>query len=98
MVHVEWSTEALDDLEELRGYIEARNPQAAFGLFVAIVEHVAQLPKHPNLGRPGRVPGTRELVVPRTRYVIAYTVIVSRTIRILGVRHGARNWPDAFGG
>jgi plasmid stabilization system protein ParE len=61
-----------------------------------IVDHVELLTDEPKLGRPGRVPGTRELVVPRTPYIVAYAVLSSDSIRILGVRHGARRWPESF--
>ena len=44
-------------------------------------------------GRPGRVPGTRELVIPRTPYVAAYA-LTRDCIRILRVLHGAQMWPD----
>ena len=47
------------------------------------------------MGRPGRVPGTRELVVPGTRYLVPYRV-TGDTLQILRVYHGARNWPEGF--
>jgi toxin ParE1/3/4 len=43
----------------------------------------------------GRVDATRELVIPRTPYVVAYT-IVDEQVMILSVMHGARRWPDHF--
>ena len=45
----------------------------------------------PDSGPPGRVAGTRELVIPRTSYVAAY---LFGTVRILRVLHGAQMWPD----
>lgn len=50
---------------------------------------------YPNLGRQGRVRGTRELVVLGTPFVIPYRVKEGR-IEILAVLHGARRWPDAL--
>ncbi|MDQ7827232.1 MAG: type II toxin-antitoxin system RelE/ParE family toxin [Candidatus Eremiobacteraeota bacterium] len=47
------------------------------------------------MGRPGRVPGTRELVVPGTKYIVAYRVR-HRSLQILRVLHGARKWPEEF--
>ena len=96
MYRLVWSREALDDLEELRSYIAADNPRAALGVFVRIVDQVALLPQQPNIGRPGRVPGTRELVVSNTPCIVAYSVIGPDTVRVLGVRHGARKWPESF--
>ncbi len=46
----------------------------------------------PECGRPGRVPGTRELVVARTPFVVSYR-IAGREIQVLAVLHGARAWP-----
>jgi toxin ParE1/3/4 len=46
------------------------------------------------MGRPGRVPGTRELVIPNTPFIVPYRV-VGNTIQVLRILHGARPWPDA---
>ncbi len=53
------------------------------------------LPDNPEMGRPGRVPGTRELVIPRTPFIVPYR-LVGNTIQILRVFHGTRRWPEAF--
>ena len=90
-----WSRKALDDLEELRDRIAVDRPRAALSVFVRIVEHVDLLGNQPFLGRPGRIGNTRELVVPRTPYIVAYSV-VEGTVRILAVRHTSRKWPDSF--
>jgi toxin ParE1/3/4 len=47
----------------------------------------------PHRGRPGRWPGTRELVIPRTPYIVPYRV-QGDLIEILRVFHGARRWPE----
>jgi addiction module RelE/StbE family toxin len=96
MPQLDWSSEALTDLQELRDYIADRNQTAAASVFLRIVEHAGSLVEQPKLGRPGRVRGTRELVVPGTPFIIAYTVLDHDAIRILGVRHGARRWPPSF--
>ena len=75
---------ALDDLEAARRYIAEHNPRAAARVHAAIVISVGRLADHPGLGRPGRVHGTRELVVPRTPYIVAYTVIETQ-VMILSV-------------
>ncbi len=49
----------------------------------------------PAIGRPGRVPGTRELVVPRTPFIVPYRLIGNH-IDILAVMHAARAWPAQF--
>ncbi|MDB5571288.1 MAG: addiction module toxin, RelE/StbE family [Hyphomicrobiales bacterium] len=57
------------------------------------LEAVAALPT--QSGRPGRVAGTRELLVAGAPYVVAYRVN-GAVIDILGVLHTARRWPEAF--
>ena len=91
---VGWSAPALGDLTALHAYIAQHNPAAAERAVLEIVESVeALLPDHPHIGRPGRVSGTRELVMPRTEYIVPYQVRNSR-IQILRVYHGARQWPE----
>jgi len=53
------------------------------------------LADQPGIGRPGRVPDTREWVMPHTPYIIAYRV-EDETVVILRVLHGARKWPERF--
>jgi plasmid stabilization system protein ParE len=59
-----------------------------------VLEAVAQLAEQPGLGRPGRVPGTRELIVSRTRYIVPYRVR-GDTVEILRVFHTSRRLPTA---
>ena len=93
---VDWSDEALDDLAALAAYIYQDNPAAAVRITLEIIQSVEELlPDHPHVGRPGRVPGTRELVIPRTPYIVPYQVRNNR-IEILRVYHQARRWPDQF--
>ncbi len=91
-----WSPEAIADLVALRAYIAQDDPAAAQRVALHIIKNVeALLPHSPEMGRPGRVPGTRELVIPRTPYIVPYR-LVGNTIQILRVFHSARRWPDAF--
>lgn len=90
---LEWSIFAQADRDQIFDYIEADSPRAAVAVDEAIVEQVETLARFPELGRPGRVEGTRELVIPRTPYIAAYR-IRGHTVRILRVLHGARRWPD----
>lgn len=59
-----------------------------------LVEAAAFLAYHPEIGRLGRVSGTRELVVAGTPYIFVYRV--KATIEILTILHTARKWPDRF--
>jgi toxin ParE1/3/4 len=92
-VKLVWSPYALSDRDAIFSYIEADNPRAAVHVDEQIVAAVRRLIEFPESGRPGRVAGTRELVIPRTPYIAAY-VAVPETVRILRVLHGAQIWPD----
>ena len=93
-MNILWSSEAIEDLMALRAYIAQDNPAAAQRVALHIVRNVEQLlPDNPHMGRPGRVSGTRELVIPQTPYIVPYR-LQHRAIQILRVYHGARRWPD----
>ena len=89
-----WSPESIRDLIALRADIAEHDPAAAKRVALHILYSVeGLLADHPKLGAPGRVPGTRELVIPHTPYVIPYRVRGSH-IEIVRVYHSARRWPD----
>lgn len=87
-----WSPRAIQHLAHLRAYIARDSPQAASGIARALLGAVERLAEWPNLGRPGRVAGTRELVVPDTPYVIPYRVRGDR-LEVIAVFHGRQKWP-----
>ena len=89
---VVWSRRAVGHLAGLRAYIAHDNPAAAGRVAETILGAVERLAELPNLGRPGRVPGTRELVIPGTPYVIPYRLRGDR-LEIVAVFHGRRRWP-----
>ena len=90
---VAWSPRAIGHLADLRAYIARENPDAAARTATILLAAVDRLAVLPNLGRPGRVSGTRELVIPGTRYVIPYRVRGGR-LEIIAVFHGRRRWPQ----
>ncbi|MGH7123410.1 MAG: type II toxin-antitoxin system RelE/ParE family toxin [Stellaceae bacterium] len=90
-----WRDVALGGLERAHRYIADHDPAAAERIFEAILAAVQRLPKMPNMGRPGRVDGTRELVVVGTPYLVVYSVI-DNVLHIIAVQHGAREWPRRF--
>lgn len=93
---VVWSPEAIEDLASLRAYIAEDNTAAARRIALRIVQVIElMLPDNPHSGRPGRVPGTRELIIPRTPYVVPYRM-QGNTLQILRVYHSARRWPESF--
>jgi toxin ParE1/3/4 len=93
-VKLVWSPQAIEDLRALQAYIESDNPIAARKITLRMIESIETLiPKNPRIGRPGRVPGTRELVLAHTPYIVPYR-LHHGTIEVIGVHHGARRWPD----
>ena len=91
---VRWSAGADDDLAEIIAYIAADDPSTAGRVLEKVLDTTANLARHPGLGRPGRVTGTRELVVSGLPYIVIYRESVV-DILILRILHAARNWPAA---
>ncbi len=87
-----WTRAAIRDLIAIRRYIGHDNPMAAQEEASLIVNAVNKLGKHPESGRIGRVPYTRELVVSGTPYLVPYR-IRSKRIELLRVLHGRQEWP-----
>jgi toxin ParE1/3/4 len=83
----------LRDLDSLHFYISEDNATAALAVVETLLQGIAALTRNPQMGRSGRVAGSRELVI--APYVIAYRSRKS-AIEILGIIHGARRWPDSF--
>lgn len=91
-----WSQRALEVRRAIFDYIEANDPRTAIRVDDRIRDATWRLIEFPESGRPGRVEGTRELVIARTPYIAPYETD-DGIVRILRVIHGARMWPDAFG-
>jgi addiction module RelE/StbE family toxin len=92
---VTWLKEAVCDLQEIGRTISEDNPAAAYRVLTKIEASANSLERHPELGRPGRVPKTRELVIPGLPYILPY-YIKKKDVRILAVMHTSRKWPDQF--
>lgn len=89
---LEWSSWARIDRDEIFSYIEADNPRVAVAVDERIKAQVEGLLQFPESGRPGRIEGTRELIIGRTPFIVAYR-ITGEAICILRVLHAARLWP-----
>ena len=87
-----WLQRAIQDRDAQLDYIAQDNPMAAVSQGDRIAEQIEILQRHPQMGRPGRKQGTRELVISRTPFIVVYRVKAKR-IELLRVLHGAQQWP-----
>ncbi|WP_081486654.1 type II toxin-antitoxin system RelE/ParE family toxin [Nitrospirillum viridazoti] len=86
-----WTRSATINRKKIREYIAQENLAAALALDELFSKRAVHLVKHPAAGRPGRVAGTRELVI-HPNYLMIYEV-AGGTVRILRLLHAARQWP-----
>ena len=93
---IEWTEQAARQLGHAHDYIALSNSEVvAAQITMQIVASVQQLADFPMSGRLGRVPGTRELIISDTPFIVAYAIEKARIV-ILAVYHGARQWPESF--
>lgn len=94
-MRVSWTEPACAALEGIVDHIAKDNPGAAYEVARKIRDAVQLLADMPHIGRPGRLPGTRELVVASTPFIVPYRT-KSEVVEVLAVFHGARRWPEHF--
>ncbi len=91
-MRLEWTQPAFEDIQEAGRYIALDDPQAAKRIAERVREAVEYLVDQPNIGRPGRVQGTRELVISGTPFIAVYWVR-GDVVQILRLLHHAKQWP-----
>lgn len=94
-MHVKWTRTALSNLDSAIEYITADRPMAAKAVGQKIWDSVKILADHPGAGRPGRFPGTRELVIPDLPFILPY-IEKEGVVYILRVIHSSMKWPTNF--
>jgi toxin ParE1/3/4 len=94
-MQIVWLKTALKNLNEIAEYIAQESPQAASQVVELIETQVNLLATQPALGRPGRVLGTRELVISNTHYLVPYR-IKNNTVEVLRVFHTSRRPPNKW--
>lgn len=94
-MRVRWLRKALRNLDDEAAYTAADDTAAASLVVSRVLGAAAMLAEQPGLGRPGRVPGTRELVVAKTRSIVPYRVR-GETFDILRVFHTSRRLPQRW--
>ena len=86
---IKWTRAALASVDEIAGFIAKDNPTRATSFVLELQAPVTKLQAHPGMGRAGRVPGTRELVLHKN-YIAIYRVR-GDDVEILRLHHAARN-------
>jgi addiction module RelE/StbE family toxin len=93
---IEWTEQAIRHLDQAHDFITLSNSE---GVAARVTMHTAtsvqQLATFPMSGRPGRVPGNRELVISNSPFVVAYSIEKERIV-ILALYHSAQQWPEVF--
>jgi addiction module RelE/StbE family toxin len=86
-----WTRSARADRREIFEFIQADSIRAACKMDLIFTEKAEILTRFPAIGRPGRVPGTREFLVHR-HYFLIYRVR-GEFVQILRLLHTSRQWP-----
>ncbi len=86
---IKWTRAALASVDEIAGFIAKDNPTRVTSFVQELQAAVTQLQAHPGMGRAGRVPGTRELVLDKN-YIAIYRVR-GDDVEILRLHHAAQN-------
>lgn len=89
-----WTPRARRARETAIEFIAEHNPTAALGQLDEIERQTDMLIQHPDMGRPGRIKGTRELVISHTPFIVVYRVKRrAKRIELLRFLHGSQQWP-----
>ena len=92
-MRIKWLRQAFLDLDEIEAYVTADSPAIAVKVVVKIITAVTLLREQQGIGRAGRVPGTKELLISGLPYIVPYRV-KDETVQILRVYHTSRKWPN----
>ncbi len=87
-----WTSPAKADRREIFEFIAADSVRAARRIDLIFAEKAEITLRFPDIGRPGRVPGTRELLAHR-HYFLIYR-IREDAVQILRLLHTSRQWPS----
>lgn len=89
---LEWTPRARKDRAAAIDFIARDNLRAALIQLDQIERQTEMLIRHPEMGRPGRKKGTRELVISRSPFIVIYRIKGER-IELIRLLHGSRQWP-----
>ena len=94
-MRIRWLRKALQNLDEEAAYLSQQSPQVARRFVESVNAAVNRLAEHPATGRPGRVQGTRELVITDFPYLVPYRVR-NQSVEVLRVFHTSRTPPTRW--
>jgi addiction module RelE/StbE family toxin len=80
------------ELRQQYEFLHSRNPKAAEAVVDRINRATLRLKEFPESGRSWRRPGTRELLVPGTPFIVIYR-ITDDAIEVLSLLHTAQDAP-----
>jgi addiction module RelE/StbE family toxin len=93
-LNINFTPEAIADLNAIHGYIAQDNARAADSVIQRILQAVAVLENFPLLGRPGQVEETREFSISNLPYFAVYEIADETRIEIIAIMHTARQYPS----
>jgi toxin ParE1/3/4 len=95
-VKIVWTRKASRHLHAAYEYWNRESSEESADIMLdRIFSAVEMLERFTEAGRPGRIYGTRELVIVPTPFLVAYRIRRSK-VEIVSLLHGARKWPDRF--
>src|SRR4029077_2230834 len=92
VMRIRWTRAAAEDLEHIKDHLTEHHTQLAQSKVLELYETIHSLKTSPRRGRLGREEGTRELVLSRLPYIVAYR-INEQAVEVLHIFHGAQNRP-----
>lgn len=90
-MRLRWTTAAANDLENISNYLHRQSPLIAQQTVRRLYAEIRELSRFPLRGRPGREPGTRELILSGLPYVVIFRTS-DQVVDILRIYHGSQNW------
>jgi addiction module RelE/StbE family toxin len=90
---IRFTPESVEDLRSIHVYVAHFDERAADKIIARIDTAISFLGEFPEMGREGRIPDTRELVVPDTNYIVVYSIPSALDVFILTIVHGREQFP-----
>jgi toxin ParE1/3/4 len=90
MKRVVWASTAEKKRDAALLYIARDSINAALSQAEEIVRQTRLLREQPNMGRPGKLKGTRELVIRHTPFIVGYRV-KDDIVQIIRFLHSLQN-------